>query len=144
MENAFQLQGWNTEAYEALSETLILHGTGGRLFCSLPAVKIHFISCSWHATRKSHQFQKGSKVKGSYFFLLNRSHVFQGQSCCQTVRSGATHLMSSRSEHHCVVSESKHFTLHLSTFRESMFTFIFTNFPFDIYLARAILSLFLM
>lgn len=46
MENAFQLQGWNTEAYEALSETLILHGTGGRLFCSLPAVKIHFISCS--------------------------------------------------------------------------------------------------
>ena len=46
MENAFQLQGWNIEASEVLAETLILHGTGGRAFCSPPAVKIHLVPCT--------------------------------------------------------------------------------------------------
>jgi len=125
MENAFQRQGWNAEAYEVLSETLILHGTGGRLFCSLPAVKIHFISCTWHATRKSHRFQKSSHVKGSHL-LLNTSQVFQGWCCCQKVKSGlvAMHLMSRsecRSSRHYVVShtvrEQQHFAAVLAAIK---------------------------
>lgn len=38
--------GRNGEASEVLGETLILQGTGGRVFSSLPGAKIHLVNCT--------------------------------------------------------------------------------------------------